>query len=327
MKKVTSYLVLFLVVTTLLSSFKNVENQLDPPPSEFELLVQYLETNGNFINSEAPAIVLASEIKENLKSDKYLVIDIRNADWFEYGHIKKSVNVKGPELLNYFQTEIDPAAFDKITVVCYSGQSASYYTSLLRLYGYNNVYSMKWGMGSWNEEFATNYWVKNAKDEFTDQLETTTNSIPEKGASPLINTGKTDAKEILQARIVEAFSKPYGECAIKAAVAFETPQDYFIVNYVSPDKYEAGHIKGGIQYQPKSLASNANLFTLPTDKKIVINCDTGLSSAYVTAYLQVLGYDSYNLAYGSNSYMNSTLIEKGWNGWSSEEIQNYLVVD
>lgn len=327
MKKATSYLVLLLIVTTLFSSFKGTKKQAVNPPSEFELLVQYLESNGNFINTDAPAILLAPEIKDNLKNDKYLVLDIRSEDWFAYGHIKGSKNVQGPELLNYFEKEITPSNFDKITIVCYSGQSASYYASLLRLYGFNNVYSLKWGMGSWNEEFATNYWVKNSKDEFTDQLETTANPMPEKGAAPTINTGKVDVKEILQARIKEAFEKPYKDYIVKSADAFTTPEDYFIVNYVTEDNYNAGHIKGAIQYEPKSLASDANLYTLPTDKKIVVACDTGLSSAYAIAYLQVLGYDVYNLAYGSNSFMNSTLVEKGWNGWSAKEINDFPVVE
>lgn len=327
MKKTTLHLVLLLITATLFSSFRSAENQTLNPPSEFELLVQYLEDNGNFINTDAPAIILAQEIKDNLKNDKYLVIDIRSADWFAYGHIKGSKNVQGSELLTFFETKIDPSAFDKITIVCYSGQSASYYASLLRLYGFNNVYSLKWGMGSWAEEFATNYWVKNSKDEFMDQLETSSNSMPEKGATPTISTGKTDAKEILQLRIKEAFAKPYKDYIVKSADAFGAPQDYFIVNYVSDDNYNAGHIKGAVQYAPNTLASDTNLYTLPINKKIVINCNEGLSSAYVIAYLQVLGYDVYNLAYGSNSFMNSTLVEKGWNGWSAKEINNFPVVE
>jgi len=103
MKKATSYLVLFLVVTTLFSSFKNIEKQVENPPSEFELLVQYLEANGNFINTNSPAIITADEIKENLKNEKYLVLDIRSSDWFDYGHIKKSKNVKGPEVIKLFR--------------------------------------------------------------------------------------------------------------------------------------------------------------------------------------------------------------------------------
>ena len=327
MKKVTLYVVLFLGVITLLSSFKNIEKPINNPPSEFEILVQYLESNGNFINTIAPALITADEVKENLKNEKYLVLDIRNADWFDYGHIKKSKNVKGPELLNYFENEIDPSSYDKITIICYSGQSASYYTSLLRLYGFDNVYGMKWGMCSWNEEFKS-AWTKNAKDEFTDQLEKTANPKPEKGATPTLSTGKTDAKEILQTRIKELFAKPYKEYIVKSPIAFENPAEYFIVNYNSEDSYNLGHLKGAVQYQPKQcLASSTSLYTLPADKKILVNCDTGLSAAYAVAYLNIIGYDVYNLAYGSNSYMNSTLVKKGTNGWTTDEIKNFPVVE
>lgn len=327
MKKSIFYVVLFLGVIILLSSFKNIEKPTNNPPSEFELLVQYLESNGNFINTIAPALITANEIKENLKNDKYLVLDIRSADWFAYGHIKKSKNVKGPELLNYFEKKIDPSAYDKITIICYSGQSASYYTSLLRLYGFNNVYSLKWGICSWSDEIATS-WKKNAKDEFADLLETTANPKPSTGTAPVLTTGKTDGKEILQTRIKELFAIPYKESIVKPAVAFETPEEYFIINYTPEEHYNTGHIKGSVQYQPnKCLASETSLFTLPANKKILVNCNTGLGAAYVVAYLDVLGYDTYNLAYGSNSYMNATLVEKGWNGWTNEEIKNFPIVE
>jgi len=328
MKKTTIHVIIFLLVTTLLSSFKSKEQTFNNPPSEFDLVVQFLEENGNFINTLSPAIITADEIKENLKNEKYLVLDIRSADWFDYGHIKKSKNVKGPELLDYFENKIDASAYDKITIVCYSGQSASYYASLLRLYGFDNAYSLKWGISSWAEEFATNIWIKNSKDEFTDQLETTANPKPEKGATPTLSTGKTDAKEILQTRIKELFEKPYKEYIVKSPAAFETPSEYFIVNYNSEESYNLGHLKGAVQYQPKQcLASTASLYTLPTDKKILVNCDTGLNAAYAVAYLSVIGYDVYNLAYGSNSYMNSTLVEKNLNGWTKSEIKNFPVVE
>jgi len=329
MKKVTFYFVLLLMTTALFSSFKSANTQVSDPPTEFEQLVKYLETNGNFINSElAPALILASELKENLKNKQNLVIDIRNADWFAYGHVKGAKNVQPLELFNYFENEIDPATYDKITLICYSGQSASYYTSLLRLYGFDNVYSLKWGMSSWADEFATNMWVKNSKDEFTEQLEKTTNTKPSKGATPNLTTGKTEVSEILKARIQEAFAKPYKEFIVKSEAAFETPEDYFIVNYVDEDLYNTGHLKGAVNYQPNmSLASGTDLYTLPVDKKILVNSDTGLSSAYVVAYLHVLGYDVYNLAYGSTSYMNSVLVEMDKNGWSKDEIKNFTVAE
>ena len=329
MKKTVRFLALLFMITSIFSSYKSTaQNSEKNPLSEVELLVQYLETNGNFINTNAPALILADEIKENLKNKKYLVLDIRSEGWFDYGHIKNAANVKGPELLNYFKNTITPSEFEKITVVCYSGQSASYYSSLLRLYGYNNVYSLKWGMSSWASEFAENVWVKNSKSELTSQLEKGSNQMHDKVAYPKLNTGKTEASAILKTRIVEAFLKPYKEFIIKASIAFENPSEYYTVNYVNEERYNFGHLKGAVQYQPKtSLLSTTNLFTLPIDKKVLISCDSGQSAAYVVAYLQVLGYNVGNLAYGANSFMNATLVEKGWNGFNEKEIKNYPIVE
>jgi len=329
MKKTVKYFVLFFIVATFFNNHKIVaQDQINNSISETQLLVQYLETNGDFINSEAPAIILADEIKENLKNKKYLVLDIRSESWFEYGHIKNAKNIKAADLLNYFKNDIDPKTFDKITIVCYSGQSAAYFSSLLRLYGYNNVYNLKWGMSSWDEEFATNVWVKNSKDKYQNQLELTSNLIPDRGELPILNTGKTNGKEILNERITKAFEKPYKAHIVKVDSVFNNPTNFYVVNYVNEEKYNLGHIKGAVRYQPKSsLTSTENLYTLPANKKILVSCDTGLSAAYVVAYLNILGYDVANLAYGANSYMNSTLIEKGWNGFSNQEIKNYPIVE
>ncbi|HKJ06560.1 MAG TPA: rhodanese-like domain-containing protein [Flavobacteriaceae bacterium] len=327
MKKITSYFMLLFVAVTVLSSFTN-KTQTNDNPTEFELLVQYLEENGNFINTAAPALVLADEIKDNVKNDKYLVLDIRSEGWFDYGHIKNAKNAKGPELLNYFKNEINPADYEKITIVCYSGQSAAYYASLLRLYGFDNVYSLKWGMSSWAEELAQNVWVKNSKNQFDEQLETTANEMPAACAPPTIKTGKETAEEILKTRIEEAFAKPYKEFITKAEAVFENPADFYVVNYVDEACYNFAHVPGAVKYTPKeSLASTAHLLTLPTNKKIVVNSETGQEAAYAVAYLHILGYDVANLAYGANSFMNQALIDKGWDGFSSEEIKNYTLTE
>ena len=329
MKKITSFFVILFMATTLLSGFKSTaQDNLDNSKSEFGLLVQYLEENGNFINTDAPAIVLADEIKENLANKKYLVIDIRSESWFAYGHIKNAVNVTPAALLNYFETKITPSNFDKITIVCYSGQSAAYYASLLRLSGYNNVFNLKWGMSSWTTEFAEKAWLKNTNNVFADKLQTTPNAMLAIGELPMLKTGKTEAKEILKERIKGAFEKPYSEFIVKADSVFKSPADFYVVNYVNEEKYNAGHIEGAVRYEPKaSLSSTTSLFTLPANKKVLVQCSTGQSAAYVVAYLHVLGYDVSNLGYGSNSFMNKTLVEKGWDGFSAKEIKNFPIVE
>ncbi|TXG35303.1 rhodanese-like domain-containing protein [Seonamhaeicola maritimus] len=328
MKKSSIFLIaIFASAAVLFSSFTSVDNSNLNPPNEFETLVNYLEANGNFINGELP-IMMADEVKKNLKNPKYHIIDIRNDSWFEYGHIKGAANVQSADLLTYFGNTITPSEFEKIILVCYSGQSAAYYSSLLRIAGYNNVYSMKWGMSSWRQDFAENSWLKNVKNDFADQLETTENKKPEKGAHPTLDTGQNEAKEILMTRLETLFATPYRDFIVKSPEVFENPSNYFIVNYLDQENYNSGHIPQAVHYTPNnSLSITTDLLTLPTDKKVVVYDSTGQKAAYVIAYLNVLGYQTGNLSYGENGFMNSVLKEKGWDAFTKKEINMFPVIE
>lgn len=334
MRKLSIFFVAILVSSVaLFSSFtsrtENSKTFQPNPPGEFETLLNYLESNGNFINSDAsPAFISAAEVKKNLKNSKYHIIDVRSESWFDYGHIKNAKNVKTADLLNYFESTIKPADFDKIILVCYSGQSAAYFTGLLRIAGYDNVYNMKWGMSSWRVDFADNSWNKNLKNDFASKLETSENGKPAKGSAPALNTGKTDAKEILRVQLEKLFATPYKESIIKSPDVFTTPGDYYIINYWDNDKYKSGHIPGAVQYQPNtSLSSTSDLLTIPTNKRIAVYGCTGQETAYVVAFLDVLGYDAGNIAYGANSFMHKELKNKKWDAFSKKSINMYPVIE
>ncbi|MEN8185596.1 MAG: rhodanese-like domain-containing protein [Bacteroidota bacterium] len=333
MKKLSFYfLTLLFSSTVLLSSFTNKDVQpiSTNPTDEFEILVNYLEANSNFIITDAStAIISADEVKKNIKNTTYKVIDIRSESWYEYGHIKNSANVKAADLLDYFENKINPQDYEKIVMVCYSGQSAAYFTSLLRIAGYKNVYSMKWGMSSWRTDFAENSWLKNTKNDLASKVETTGNLKAEKGEYPTINTGKTEAEDILRARLEKEFATPYKESIIKAEDVFENPSNYYIVSYCDQNTYNKGHIPGAIRYEPNhsSLLTTTDLSTLPKDKKVLVYCPTGQKAAHVVAYLNVLGYDTGNLAYGSNSFMTKILKENNCDPFTNKEINMYPVVE
>ncbi len=332
MKRLSIFLVAVLISSVaLLSSFTNNDlnrSSIDPP-NEFETLLNYFETNNNFINSQAsPPLIMADEVKKNMKNPKYHIIDIRSDSWFEYSHIKDANNVQPEDLLTYFETKISPADFDKIVLICYSGQSAAYFTSLLRLAGFDNVHSMKWGMSSWRLDFAEDSWLKNISDDFADKLETNENTKPEKGAYPSLNTGKIDAQDILRVRLEKAFATPYKEYIINSEDIFANPSDYFIMDYRNQEKYAYGHIPGAILYEPNgSLASTSDLSTLPIEKKVAVFSATGQEAAYVVAYLNLLGYDVGNVSYGANAIMNKTLKEKDWDAFSKKEINMFPVIE
>ncbi|MCA0133156.1 rhodanese-like domain-containing protein [Winogradskyella alexanderae] len=301
----------------------NAANTVD----EFTTLVNYLEPNTSFLKGELP-IIMADEVKKNFKNPKYHIVDLRTDSWYEYGHIKNAANVPATELPTYFKETINPEDFEKIVLICYSGQSAAYYSSLLNLAGYDNVYSMKWGMSAWREDFAANAWTKNAKNDFADKLEATANTKPELGESPVIKTGKTEAKDILNARLEELFATPYSDFIVKSAEVFEAPGDYFVVNFDNSETYTKGHIPGAVQYQPgTSILLESDLLSLPIDKKIALYSATGQEAAYIVAYLNVLGYNTGNIAYGENGFMNGVMKDNDWNAFTKKEINMFPVIE
>ncbi|EAR01346.1 rhodanese-like domain-containing protein [Maribacter sp. HTCC2170] len=325
MKKKSILIVALLFFSAAISSsFKNA-NRDNNPPGEFEILLEYLETNASYLQGDGFPIIMADEVRKNLKNPKQHIIDIRTDSWFEYGHIKNAANVASSDLLDYFKTKINPEEFEQIVLVCYSGQSAAYFTSLLRLAGYDNAYSMKWGMSSWREDFAEGTWLKNTSNDFATNLEVDEKVKEEKGEHPTLNTGKTDAKEILNVRLEELFAVPYKEYIIKSEDLFADPSNFYIINYWDEAKCD-GHIPGSLHYHPNASITK-DLITLPIDEKVVVYEETGQKAAYVVAYLNVLGYDAGNLAYGENGFMNTLLKKTGGDAFTKKEINMFPVIE
>lgn len=332
MKNHMNLLGLFLFLTAFLtSSFEDrpAPNSNNAPANEFEQLLTFLETERAFIHTDAaPALVDASEVKKHMKDQTYYLIDIRSGSWFDYGHIKGAVNVAAKDLQNHFESAMDPSKYDKIILICYSGQSAAYFTSLLRLSGYDNVYSMNWGMSSWRVDFAENSWLKNTSSDLTDKLETKENTKAAAGEFPVLQTNKEVPADILKDRLSTAFSTPYKASIVKYSQALEAPENYYLIDYRTLEKYKKSHLPGAIHYKAgEDLLSSAQLNTLPTDKTIVVYGETGQETAYLVAYLDILGYDAANLAYGANSFMHKTLKDNDGAAFSKKEVNMYPVIE
>lgn len=303
------------------------EQQASEEATEFDMLVTYLEDNGNFLNAPkaeggAPKLVKAKAVKDML-GEKVHVIDIRDPKTFSEGHIKGAVNVKASDLLFHLNNEVDATSYDNIIIACYTGQTSTYMTSILNVLGFTNVSSLKWGMTSWNSKFDEK-WSKNIGNEYADQLQTKNNPKPEAVAYPELMTGMTDGKSILEARANEVIGMGLGAAKITEEDVFAMPEEFHIVTYWPMELYSAGHITGAYQYSPhKSLQTSEELKTLPTDKPIVVHCYTGQHSAAVVAYLRILGYDAYTLLYGANSFMNQKLVDANNHGFTSAVSNNF----
>ena len=299
--------------------------------SEAKLLLNTLNEMGDYVNSRNfPSLIKSSSVYEELDNN-ILIIDLRNEEVFARGHINGAVNIDFSGLPEYFTKTIKPFEYDKIILVCYAGQIASYATSLLRLAGYGNVYAMRWGMSGWNKKFADESWLDVVSSEYQDRLETTEQDKAAVQDFPKLNTRKTSGEEILQDRIDTLFAVGFTDALIKAKEVFEDPSKYYIINYDRKDKYESGHIPGAVRYKPGgTLGIVSEMQTIPPNREVVVYCGTGHNSGFVTAYLRLFGYDAKTLTYGNNAFMYDKMKEKeselSWLPFSESEIQDYPFV-
>ncbi|HPE76154.1 MAG TPA: rhodanese-like domain-containing protein [Draconibacterium sp.] len=296
---------------------------------EAKLLLDYLAETGDYVNSREFPSLIGAEAAEKSLAGKTLVIDIRKPETFAKGHIKGAVNVEIGGLTDYFANKIKPFEYDKIILACYSGQSASYSTSLLRLMGYGNVYSLRYGMSGWNPKM-DNKWLENIGSDYEENLETTDIPKAEPGDFPMLNTGKTTGAEIFDERISTLFAD-YSNATISADTVFSHPEKYYIINYDRKDKYEAGHIPGAVRYKTGgTLGILSEMQTIPADREIVVYCGTGHNSAFVTAYLRLFGYNAKTLRFGNNSFMHNKMIAEkdklSWLPFTEADVMDFPVV-
>ena len=300
-------------------------------PGETGILIEYLASAGDYVNSRKfPSLIKASTVYKELGGN-ILVIDMRKPDYYQKGHIKGAVNVLFSDIPEYFESGIVPYEYDKIIMVCYGGQISSYTTSLLRLMGYGNVFSMRWGMSAWNKVFAGDFWLKAVSDKYADRLETEVDLEAPPGPLPEIHTGKSNGEEILLERSHQLFVEGLKEFQLTADEVFAGPDEYYIINFDRKDKYEAGHIPGAIRYKPNAtLGILSAMETIPADREVVLYCGTGHNSSFATAYLRLLGYRAHTLEHGNNAFMHSKMVgekaELSWIPFTEEEINDYPFV-
>jgi rhodanese-related sulfurtransferase len=299
--------------------------------NETALLLKDLRDNGDYVNSKSfPSLIKASIVKESLGKN-ILVVDLRNPKQFSEGHIKSAVNKKFEELPSYFETGIKPFEYDKIIIVSEDGQISSYATCLLRLMGYGNVYSMRWGMSAWNDRFAKEGWFKGVSGKYESNLESTVNERPAPLVLPEIKTGLSTGAEIGMARFSRLFAEGTSDILINADDVFSNPQKYYIINLERKDKYEDGHIPGSVRYKPEgTLGYIDEMASIPTSKPVVVYCGTGHNSGFATAYLRLFGYDARTLKYGNNGFMHDKMVKQrtllSWLPFTSEDVNNFDVV-
>ena len=333
MKKLSLFFIgLLLVPSLLLTSCDRGDDigggEITPA---FTLMKDYMVANQLDINNiiAGPGDVVKFVVGAPADADldaflaKYYILDIRSGDAFASGHIQGAKNIEFKNIL----TEAQNSGGKPILMVCYTGQTACYATSLLRLYGFDDTQALKWGMSGWNPATAGS-WNSNIGNPAEGNTNWTYSSAPanEIFKDPSISSLSQDGFEILQKRVEEVVAAGFKTATNGDVLA--SPSNYFVNNYFNTTDYAAfGHISNAYRVTEELLLVGNGYLAMDPDvnAKIVSYCYTGQTSAVLTAWLNVLGYDAYSLSFGMNGLYNSN---SAWvtNKWSSSAPKNLPLV-
>jgi len=297
----TNKILYFMLIVTL-AFFMVGCDKAEDPINEFNVLVEYLEgTDGGYINNMGAWIKDLGAINTN----DYFVLDIRATADYNNEHIVGAVNSTMAGMFDAVASATKP-----VLVVCYSGQTAAYAHVLLNLKGIE-AYILKWGMSIFSQ--AHDKWTANCSNVLANDANWTMDAsatLPSYDY-PELNTGKDKDDDILDAQIDAAIAK--GLQLIAGTDVASNTAAYEIFNYWAQADYaHYGHIKDAYQLTPSTLKSSENLGAINSDETNVIYCWTGQTSAAVSAYLTVLGYDVKSLKFGANSMIYDELTSSKW---------------
>ena len=314
--KTRNYFKLFLIISISVLSFTGcIKTEDEPKVDYYKVMTDYMAANKmDLPDVIASGVTTAAAVSANPAA--FYIIDLRSATDFAAGHIQGAVNSTVKDVLTAAQN----AGGKPILLVCYTGQNAAYANVCLRLSGYADSNIMKWGMSAWTTQL--DKWSANVSNQAVNHANwSTTNAIktPVTFSLPTFTATAKVGADILKERVKVALDK--GFVVSKVPDVLGTPANYFIVNYwTDADVNQFGHIKGAYRLnETLKLTDPVGFKNLNPTAVIVPYCWTGQTSAMVSAYLTVLGYDAKGLMFGANNMIQDALLAVKKNSWNNEK--------
>ena len=183
---------------------------------------------------------------------------------------------------------------------------------------------MKYGMAAWNPDFSSP-WVEATEFAGFNDLTQVLYPKPDYSKLPSIsfsgsaNTSESKLKERIAIVLEEGFEDDFKNNYLTPVIDFEAlahpTLDYFMIcmgNTVFYKSFEgASHPIGAVNYDyvfPHSdFKSTISLQTIPSNKTIYLYSYAGHISAFMTAYLRILGYNAKSILYGGNNLIHSAM--------------------
>ncbi|QYJ75483.1 rhodanese-like domain-containing protein [Shewanella sp. FJAT-52076] len=93
--------------------------------------------------------ISTQELVQLVNKQNAKVVDVRGKEEFRKGHIVDAMNISMSEIKNNQISALESAKKSPIILVCNAGMTSAQAAQLLVAQGFEQVYSLKGGMGDW----------------------------------------------------------------------------------------------------------------------------------------------------------------------------------
>jgi rhodanese-related sulfurtransferase len=281
--------------------------------------------NAYFKNSPVPVISAVDLLKAVVDKDpSYQIVDVRSAEHFALGHIDGAINIP-------FRTIVDDASLAKldstktIVTVCYTGETASMTNMVWNMLGYDTT-TLMYGMSGWVADKAI-VGIDIPSGIAAGYPTTTVPTIPTRTyRAPKLEGSYRNVADAVKGQTQAYFAKnlaPVMTATEVNAVVLSKNPHYQIVSVRQTAAYATGHIAGAQNIVWTDIADQ--MTKLDPRKTTIVYCYTGNTGAQAAMFLNIMGYESYNMMSGISSW-NSDPAVGGLVGFNPANAMNYYTV-
>ncbi|TSK04656.1 MAG: rhodanese-like domain-containing protein [Geobacter sp.] len=255
----------------------------------------------------APPFMPAENVYEDVVKDHeqgYFIVSLQSRAEFAKGHVPGAVNIPFDEITEQKSLALLPR--DKMIVLtCDDGHRSMTASLYFNQLGYSAT-TIPMGLSHWNRAQSAAPYTASAG--YPVSKENTKAASGKKIPAVPGKSAKGDELITERTKAVLGSGKPFfmDRAELYREMAKDGGKGVFVVSIQRPEDYALGHVPGAVNIPYSQIATMASLAKLPTDRKIVVVCYIGHIGAAVTLMLNQLGYDAYDLRFGTMGWNDTT---------------------
>lgn len=255
----------------------------------------------------APPFMTAESVYEDVVKggeQGYFIVSLQSRAAFAKGHVPGAVNIPFEEITEQKSLALLPRG-KMIVLTCDDGHRSMVASLYFNQLGYSAT-TMPMGLSHWNRtQSGAPYTASAGYPVSREQTEAAPGHkipvVPGEGAGG-------DGLITERTKAVLASGKPLfmDRTELYREAAKDGGKGVFVVSIQRPEDYAMGHVPGAVNIPFFQIATKESLEKLPTDRKVVVVCYIGHIGAAVTLMLNQLGYDAYDLRFGTMGWSDTT---------------------